>query len=179
MQKRRYYQYQCFMGGVELLQDLVHDGVGQVGDHRQLHLPERSRAEGQPPPVEARNLPPNPQPGSLQSSVDVLRRSLHQGVADAGARDGHLLGDGGKRRVEPLGGRAGHGTELPAEGHHGVHHHLGGGERETRVSHARGRFGASFRFDTVGSKSSNDQMSGNSARTVLGCLAIAGWSQRE
>lgn len=28
------------MTGVELLQDLVHDGVGQVGDHGQLHLPE-------------------------------------------------------------------------------------------------------------------------------------------
>lgn len=39
MQKRRYYQYQCFMRGIELLQNLIHDGVGQVGDHRQLHLP--------------------------------------------------------------------------------------------------------------------------------------------
>lgn len=45
MQKRRYYQYQCFMRGIELLQDLIHDGVGQVGDHRQLHLPERSRGQ--------------------------------------------------------------------------------------------------------------------------------------
>lgn len=26
------------MGGVELLQDLVHDGVGEIGNHRQLHF---------------------------------------------------------------------------------------------------------------------------------------------
>lgn len=30
--------YQGFMGGVELLQDLVHDGVGEIGNHRQLHF---------------------------------------------------------------------------------------------------------------------------------------------
>lgn len=46
MQKRRYYQYQGFMRGIELLQNLIHDGVGQVGDHRQLHLPgEEQRKE--------------------------------------------------------------------------------------------------------------------------------------
>ena len=26
------------MGGIELLQDLVHDGVGEIGNHRQLHF---------------------------------------------------------------------------------------------------------------------------------------------
>lgn len=29
------------MGGVELLQDLIHDRVCQIGDHGQLHLPAR------------------------------------------------------------------------------------------------------------------------------------------
>jgi hypothetical protein len=31
------------VSGVELLKDLVHYGVGQIGDHRQLHLPEKER----------------------------------------------------------------------------------------------------------------------------------------
>lgn len=60
----------------------------------------------------------------LQHSVDVLRRSLHQGAANGGAWDGNLLGDGGEGRVEALGGRARHGAQLSAERHHGVHHHL-------------------------------------------------------
>lgn len=63
-------------------------------------------------------------PVLLQSSVDVLGSSLHEGVTDAGARDGHLLGDGRERRVEPLGRRAGHRAQLAAERHHRVHHHL-------------------------------------------------------
>lgn len=115
------------MGSVELLQDLIHDGVGQVGDHRQLHLPANRRA---PPSVCLGAEPGTPTrcpPAGrvlLQRSVDVLRCSLHQGVADGGARDGHLLGDGGKGWAEALGGRAGHGAQLAAQGHHGVHHHL-------------------------------------------------------
>lgn len=40
-----YYQYQCFMGGIELLQDLIHYWVGQIRDDRQLHLPEKRRAK--------------------------------------------------------------------------------------------------------------------------------------
>lgn len=31
-----HFIYQRLVGGIELLQDLVHDGVGQIGDHRQF-----------------------------------------------------------------------------------------------------------------------------------------------
>lgn len=43
-----YYQYQCFMSVIQLLENLVHDGVGQIGDHRQLHLSEtrKRRSDG-------------------------------------------------------------------------------------------------------------------------------------
>lgn len=100
------------MGRVKLLQDLIHDGVGQIGDHRQLHLPAERRA---PPSVFFPCRPGEPSRCVLlQHSVDVLRRSLHQGVTDGGAWDGHLLGDGGEGRAEPLGGRAGHGAQLAA-----------------------------------------------------------------
>lgn len=54
-----YYQYQGFMGSVELLQDLIHDGVGQIGDHWQLHLPAKTRA---PPSVCFPCRPGDPRP---------------------------------------------------------------------------------------------------------------------
>lgn len=60
----------------------------------------------------------------LQGSVDILGRSLHEGAADGGARDGHLLRDGRERRAESLGGWAGHRTQLAAQRHHRVYHHL-------------------------------------------------------
>lgn len=41
--EKGYYQYQRFMGRVEFLQNLIHDGVGQVGHYGQLHLPEPKR----------------------------------------------------------------------------------------------------------------------------------------
>lgn len=113
------------MGRVELLQDLIHDGVGQIGDHRQLHLPaERERHRRQCFPCQY--LETAASCVLLQHSVDVLRRSLHQRVANGGAWDGDLLGDGGEGRAEPLGCRAGHGAQLAAQRHHGVHHHLSG-----------------------------------------------------
>lgn len=31
--------YQGLVGGIELLQYLVHNGVGEIGNHRELHLP--------------------------------------------------------------------------------------------------------------------------------------------
>lgn len=37
--EKRYYQYQGFMSGIELLENLIHNGVGQIRDHRQLHFP--------------------------------------------------------------------------------------------------------------------------------------------
>lgn len=122
MQKGGYYQYQCFMRAVQLLQDLIHDGVGQVGDHGQLHLPGEEQRRGSV--CWAGLNEAGAEPVLLQSSVDVLGSSLHEGVTDAGARDGHLLGDGRERRVEPLGRRAGHRTQLAAQRHHRVHDHL-------------------------------------------------------
>lgn len=35
--------YQCLMSGIELLQDLIHDGVGEIGNHRQLHFSEEAK----------------------------------------------------------------------------------------------------------------------------------------
>ncbi len=35
--------YEGLMGGVELLQYLVHDGVGEIGHHRQLHFSAEGR----------------------------------------------------------------------------------------------------------------------------------------
>lgn len=35
-----YYQYQGFMSVVELLENLIHDWVSQIGHHGKLHLPE-------------------------------------------------------------------------------------------------------------------------------------------
>lgn len=100
------------MGRVELLQDLIHDGVGQIGDHRQLHLPAKKKSTAVS--VSRGDLETASSRALLQHSVDVLRRSLHQGVANGGAWDGHLLGDGGEGRAEPLGGRTGHGAQLTA-----------------------------------------------------------------
>lgn len=135
MQKRRYYQYQGFMRGIELLQNLIHDGVGQVGDHRQLHLPGEEQRKESGCWAEVRPAACS-HPVLLQSSVNVLCCPLHEGITDAGARDGHLLGDGWKRRVEPLGCRAGHRTQLAAERHHRVHHNLCTGDTD-HASHAR------------------------------------------
>lgn len=39
--RRRSGQYQCFVSGVEFLQDLIHYGVGEMGDDRKLNLPEK------------------------------------------------------------------------------------------------------------------------------------------
>lgn len=80
MQKRGYYQYQCFMRAIQLLQDLIHDGVGQVGDHRQLHLPaEEQREESDSgEEVNDRTSPPLP-PHSralLMSSAALSIRAL-------------------------------------------------------------------------------------------------------
>lgn len=110
------------MRAIQLLQDLIHDGVGQVGDHGQLHLPGEEQRRGSV--CWAGLNEAGAEPVLLQSSVDVLGSSLHEGVTDAGARDGHLLGDGRERRVEPLGRRAGHRTQLAAQRHHRVHDHL-------------------------------------------------------
>lgn len=80
MQKGGYYQYQCFMRAIQLLQDLIHDGVGQVGDHGQLHLPgeeqrrgsvcwaELNEAEAEPVPSYSRAL--------LMSSAALSMRAL-------------------------------------------------------------------------------------------------------
>lgn len=120
-----YYQYQGFMGGVQLLQNLIHYGVGQIGDDWELHLPERTERHKKDQQLgRALRLMLHQLRLSLQGSVDILSRSLHQGAADGGARDRNLLGDGRQRRVESLGCWAGHGTELTAQRHHGVHHHL-------------------------------------------------------
>lgn len=125
-----YYQYQCFMSGVELLQNLIHDGVGQIGNHRQLHLPEEENEEKREQQIsvsaEVLGLGQvfNQLSILLQGSVDILSCSLHEGTADGGARDGNLFRDGGERWAESLGSRAGHWAQLTAKRNHRIHHHL-------------------------------------------------------
>lgn len=57
------------MGSVELLQDLIHDGVGQIGDHRQLHLPAKRRA---PASVCFPCRPGDPRPAVSYSSALLM-----------------------------------------------------------------------------------------------------------
>lgn len=95
------------MSGVELLQNLIHDGVGQIGNHGQLHLPEkrktkkRVREEGKVLGLGHKCF--HRLSVLLQGSVDILSCSLHEGTADGGARDGNLFGNGGERWAESLG----------------------------------------------------------------------------
>lgn len=72
----------------------------------------------------------------LQGSVNILSCSLHEGVADGGARDGDLLRDGRERRAESLSSWAGHRTQLTAQGHHGVHNHLDTNDTRYASPHA-------------------------------------------
>jgi len=96
------------MGGVELLQDLVHNGVGEIGNHRQLNFSgedwvrgkERERRTGRGLVKVRANQYPTYQIQAycccfflLQSSVNVLCCSFHKGSADGRARDGHMLRD--------------------------------------------------------------------------------------
>lgn len=94
--------YQCLLSGVELLQDLIHDGVGEIGNHRQLHFSEEdwvwSKGEERGLAKRAQSISylSNPDillPLLLQSSVNVLCSSFHEGSADRRARDGHTLRD--------------------------------------------------------------------------------------